>query len=88
MDSAIKTLGLFNIKLVLHPEVTKQITVNVARSLEEAKTQLASGKAVISGADKETQAENYQASKSDENNRTEIIKNKTKKEKVEELEDE
>ncbi len=88
MDSAIKTLGLFNIKLVLHPEVTKQITVNVARSFEEAKTQLASGKAVISEADKETQAENYQASKSDENNRTEGIKNKTEKEKIEELEDE
>ena len=47
MDAAIKTLGLFNIKLALHPEVTKHVLVNVARSLEEAKTQLASGKAVI-----------------------------------------
>ena len=48
MESAIKNLGLYTLKLTLHAEVTKQIVVNVARSLEEAKTQLESGKAVIS----------------------------------------
>ena len=36
MESAIKNLGLFTLKLTLHAEVTKQIVVNVARSLEEA----------------------------------------------------
>ncbi len=51
MESAIKNLGLFTPKLTLHAEVTKQIVVNVARSLEEAKTQIESGKAVVSNLD-------------------------------------
>ncbi|MDA9189910.1 50S ribosomal protein L9 [Alphaproteobacteria bacterium] len=57
MDSAIKTLGLFSIRLTLHGEVTKQIIVNIARSLEEAKTQLQSGKAVISNLDEDDNLE-------------------------------
>ena len=65
MDSAIKTLGLFNIKLALHPEVTKKIVVNVARSLEEAKTQLESGKAVITDPDHKNKVEDIQISKNE-----------------------
>ena len=57
MDSAIKTLGLFSIRLTLHGEVTKQIIVNIARSLEEAKTQIQSGKAVISNLDEDDNVE-------------------------------
>ena len=57
MDAAIKTLGLFTIKLALHPEVSKNIVVNVARSLEEAKMQLDSGKAVITNLNEESQEE-------------------------------
>ena len=57
MESAIKNLGLFTLKLTLHAEVTKQIVVNVARSLEEAKTQLESGKAVISNLDEDDEDE-------------------------------
>ena len=57
MDAAIKTLGLFTIKLALHPEVSKTIVVNVARSLEEAKMQLDSGKAVITNLNEESQEE-------------------------------
>ncbi len=60
MDAAIKTLGLFTIKLALHPEVNKKIVVNVARSLEEAKMQLDSGKAVITNLDEESQEETSQ----------------------------
>ena len=52
MDAAIKNLGLFTLKLNLHSEVTKQVSVNVACSLEEAKTQFESGKAVISSLEK------------------------------------
>ena len=63
MDAAIKTLGLFNIKLALHPEVTKQIVVNVARSLEEAKSQLASGKAVVTETENKDQDEISQRTK-------------------------
>jgi len=61
MESAIKNLGLFTLKLTLHAEVTKQIVVNVARSLEEAKTQLESGKAVISNLDEDDEDEIIQA---------------------------
>ena len=47
MDKAIKTLGLIDMRVNLHAEVSVSITLNIARSLEEAETQLASGKAVI-----------------------------------------
>ena len=47
MDKAIKTLGLFDMRVKLHAEVDVTVTVNIARSLEEAATQLESGKAVI-----------------------------------------
>ena len=39
LDQPIKTLGLTPVRLVLHPEVTLPITVNVARSVEEAEKQ-------------------------------------------------
>ena len=39
LDVPIKTLGLTTVKLVLHPEVSLPITVNVARSTEEAEKQ-------------------------------------------------
>ena len=47
MDKAIKTLGLIDMRVNLHAEVAVSITLNIARSMEEAETQLASGKAVI-----------------------------------------
>ncbi len=45
LDSPIKTLGLAKVRVVLHPEVTMQVTVNVARSPEEAEKQ-ARGEAI------------------------------------------
>ena len=47
MDKAIKTLGLIDMRVNLHAEVSVTVTLNIARSLEEAATQLKSGKAVI-----------------------------------------
>ncbi len=46
MDRAIKTLGLSDSRIRLHPEVSVSITVNIARSLAEAETQLKTGVAV------------------------------------------
>ena len=46
LDRGIKTLGLHPVKVMLHPEVTVQITVNVARNAEEAAIQLARGGAI------------------------------------------
>jgi len=39
MDKPIKTLGLHKTKISLHPEVTVEVTLNVARSEEEAARQ-------------------------------------------------
>ena len=39
LDKAIKTLGLHPVRVVLHPEVAVQVTVNVAQSAEEAEMQ-------------------------------------------------
>ena len=39
LDHPIKTLGLTKVRLVLHPEVSLTVTVNVARSVEEADKQ-------------------------------------------------
>jgi len=41
IDASIKTLGLHKIRVVLHPEVSVSVTVNVARSEEEAERQTA-----------------------------------------------
>lgn len=47
MDKSIKTLGLFPIRVSLHAEVEAIVTVNVARSLEEADKQAKTGQAVV-----------------------------------------
>jgi len=47
LNQAIKNLGLFKIEVALHPEVTVSVTVNVARSEEEAKTQAKRGEALV-----------------------------------------
>ena len=53
MDKSIKTLGLFPIRVSLHAEVDAIVTVNVARSLEEAETQARTGQAVVANEDSE-----------------------------------
>ncbi|MCA3595113.1 MAG: 50S ribosomal protein L9 [Methylobacterium sp.] len=39
LDTPIKTLGLHQVSIVLHPEVSVGVTINVARSPEEAERQ-------------------------------------------------
>jgi len=45
----IKTLGLSKVRVILHPEVSLTVTVNVARSVEEAALQAARGGMVTAG---------------------------------------
>ena len=45
LDRPIKDLGLHTVTVVLHPEVSVKVTINVARSNEEAELQ-ASGKSI------------------------------------------
>lgn len=47
VNTAYKTIGLFPVDVVLHPEVKVKITLNVARSADEAEIQAKTGKAVI-----------------------------------------
>lgn len=47
MDRNYKMLGLFPVKIALHPEVTVAVTINIARSDEEAKIQEETGSALI-----------------------------------------
>ena len=57
LKSPIKELGLHEIEVKLHPEVSASVTVNVARSLEEAELQ-ASGKSIQDlAAEQEQEAE-------------------------------
>ena len=46
LNAPIKALGMHTVAVNLHPEVTIQVKVNVARSAEEAETQARTGRAV------------------------------------------
>lgn len=58
MNTAFKTLGLFPVSIALHPEVKVTVTVNIARSDDEAKLQEKTGKAVVASAEKAKAAAN------------------------------
>ena len=47
LNESLKTLGLFPVNVALHPEVKVQVTVNIARSAEEAEIQKKTGKALV-----------------------------------------
>ena len=55
ISQAIKAIGLFTIPIVLHPEVKVNITVNVARSEDEAAA-LARGEDVLAGKTEQEEA--------------------------------
>jgi large subunit ribosomal protein L9 len=46
IDQPIKALGLFPVKVKLHPEIAIKVTINVARSPEEAEVQERTGAAL------------------------------------------
>jgi large subunit ribosomal protein L9 len=56
LDRPIKTLGLHVLRIALHPEVTPHVTINVARSPDEAERQ-ARGEAVTAKALSEAEEE-------------------------------
>lgn len=51
LDQNYKMIGLFDVAVVLHPEVKVSVTMNIARSPEEAKIQDKTGKALIASDD-------------------------------------
>ena len=60
LDKPIKTLGLHEVKVRLHPEVTVTVTLNIARSQDEAERQ-ARGENVISSQFEEDRLADEQA---------------------------
>jgi large subunit ribosomal protein L9 len=57
LDKAIKMLGMHDIKVVLHPEVRVTVTLNIARTPEEAERQARGENILVSNADAEARAE-------------------------------
>jgi large subunit ribosomal protein L9 len=57
IDQPIKALGLFAVKVKLHPDVAIKVTINVARSAEEAVVQAEKGAAVIKAAEEKAEVE-------------------------------
>ena len=62
LDKPLKNLGIFPVRVMLHPEVSVSVTVNIARSEEEAERQ-ARGENVLAreeeAAEDETQAAEF-----------------------------
>lgn len=53
INQSFKTLGLFPVDVLLHPEVKIVVTANIARTEEEAKVQKKTGKAMVAGREEE-----------------------------------
>lgn len=47
INDSFKTLGLFKVQIALHAEVKEDITINIARTSEEAAIQKKTGKALV-----------------------------------------
>lgn len=47
INTNFKTIGLFPVSVQLHPEVIVEITVNIARTVEEAQIQADTGRALV-----------------------------------------
>ena len=58
LDRAIKELGLHPIRISLHPEVSVELTVNIARTEDEAATQREHGRSITQIAEDAEAAEN------------------------------
>lgn len=50
LNQNVKTIGLIAVEVVLHPEVKVEVTVNIARSPEEAEIQESTGRALVADA--------------------------------------
>ena len=73
MDRSIKTIGLTDTRIRLHPEVSASITVNIARSLAEAETQLKTGVAVTGEIRDDVDADELTTSSSEQNENTTVV---------------
>ncbi len=56
LNKPIKSVGIHNVSIALHPEIYVEIIANVARSEEEAKIQTETGEAVIAEPEKDEES--------------------------------
>ncbi|HAH10534.1 MAG TPA: 50S ribosomal protein L9, partial [Alphaproteobacteria bacterium] len=61
LDRTIKSLGLHEVSIALHPEVSAMVTINVARSADEAERQLRGENVLIEKTDEELALEDAEA---------------------------
>ncbi|HOO82487.1 MAG TPA: 50S ribosomal protein L9 [Alphaproteobacteria bacterium] len=66
LNQNYKLIGLFPIDVTLHPEVTAEITINIARSPEEAEIQAKTGKALVAEGHGDEPSEDERAAAADE----------------------
>jgi len=72
LNTAIKTLGLFPVRVALHPEVFVEVTVNIARSADEAAEQIKLGRAIVSDVAERERMEAAEAAKAAEQRMAEL----------------
>lgn len=60
LDRAIKTLGLHDVVIRLHAEVSETVVINIARSEEEAAMQFATGAAVVDSMDADFEEDEFE----------------------------
>jgi large subunit ribosomal protein L9 len=65
LDQPIKVLGLHPVRVALHPEVSVTVTVNIARSPEEAQLQIERGGAVLGPIEDEETVEGPESAESE-----------------------
>ena len=56
LNKPIKSVGIHNVSIALHPEIYVEVIANVARSDEEAKIQTETGEAVIAEPEKDEES--------------------------------
>ena len=56
LNKPIKSVGIHNVSIALHPEIYVEVIANVARSEEEAKIQTETGEAVIADPEKDEES--------------------------------
>ena len=66
LNAAIKTLGLMPVNVILHPEVSVEVTVNIARSKDEAEEQIKLGRAIVNDVAERERLEAAEAAKAAE----------------------
>jgi large subunit ribosomal protein L9 len=61
LDKPLKSLGVFSVRIVLHPEVDARVDVNIARSEDEAERQARGENVLASPEDQEKEADSTEA---------------------------